>query len=91
MTYDPGNYSWLGHSYKKETRHLFFYVVSTQPVYTLLLWLKKKKNLTHDEMLAELVADNLSEVSDIFSDSRSHSDYFHIRRRQNKTVCPLSD
>ena len=32
---------------------------------------------THDEKLAELMADNLSNVSDIFSDSGYDSDYDH--------------
>ena len=33
-----------------------------------------KKKVTHEKMLAEFVADNLSDASDIFSDSGSKSD-----------------
>ena len=65
---------------------------------TLSLWLLqlgRGRGLTHDEMLAELVVDNLFHVSDIFtnsgSDGDSHSRDSINKRGQNKTVFPLSD
>jgi hypothetical protein len=49
-----------------------------------------KKNLTEDEVSAELLADTLSDVPDnADSDSESDSDSSIIGTRQNKIVNPL--
>ena len=66
---------------------VFIYVVSTQAT---LVEGRQEIN-TYDEMLAELVANNFPDVSDIFSDSDSDSENPFIRKIQNKTVSPLSD
>ena len=51
---------------------VFFYIVSTQLVYFLTMaeaGCHCSQQKYYDKMLVELVADNLSDISDIFSDN----------------------